>query len=34
VTAAGAFILLVTMVGLGWAILEVRRQGTGLSWTA
>jgi hypothetical protein len=34
VTAAGAFVLLVTMVGLGWAILEVRRQGTGLSWTA
>jgi arylsulfatase A-like enzyme len=34
VTIAGAVVLVVTGVGLAWAIAEVRRQGTGLKWTA
>jgi hypothetical protein len=34
VTIAGAFVLIITAVGLAIAIKEVRRQGTGLSWTA
>jgi predicted AlkP superfamily pyrophosphatase or phosphodiesterase len=34
VTIAGAFVIVATGVGLAWAIMEVRRQGTGLQWTA
>jgi hypothetical protein len=34
VTFGGAFVLIITAIGLAWAILEVRRQGTGLHWTA
>ncbi len=34
VTIAGAAVLLGTAVALGWAVMEVRRQGTGLQWTA
>jgi predicted AlkP superfamily pyrophosphatase or phosphodiesterase len=34
VTIAGAVVLLCTAIGLWWAITEVRRQGTGLNWTA
>lgn len=34
VTIAGALVILGTAVGLGWAIVEVRRQGTGLTWTS
>ena len=34
VTIVGALVLLGTAIGLWWAIFEVRRQGTGLSWTA
>jgi predicted AlkP superfamily pyrophosphatase or phosphodiesterase len=34
VTIAGVAVLLTTIVGLGWAIAEVRRQGTGLTWTS
>jgi len=33
VTIAGAVVLIGTGIGLGWVIAEVRRQGTGLSWT-
>lgn len=33
VTIAGAAVLLGTAIGLGWAIAEVRRQGTKLAWT-
>jgi predicted AlkP superfamily pyrophosphatase or phosphodiesterase len=32
VTIAGAVVLLITAIGIGWAIAEVRRQGTGLTW--
>lgn len=32
VTIAGAMVLIVTVIGLAWAIAEVRRQGTGLTW--
>jgi len=34
VTIVGVVVLLTTVVGLGWAIAEVRRQGTGLTWTS
>ena len=34
VTIAGIAVLVTTIVGLGWAIAEVRRQGTGLTWTS
>jgi predicted AlkP superfamily pyrophosphatase or phosphodiesterase len=34
VTIAGAVVLVATAIGLAWAIAEVRRQGTGLKWTA
>jgi hypothetical protein len=34
VTIVGVVVLLTTVVGLGWAISEVRRQGTGLTWTS
>lgn len=34
VTIAGAVILLGTVIGLWWAVAEIRRQGTGLKWTA
>lgn len=34
VTAAGAVVLLGTIIFLAWAVAEVRRQGTGLKWTA
>jgi hypothetical protein len=34
VTIAGAVVLVATAVGLAWAVAEVRRQGTGLKWTA
>lgn len=34
VTVAGIVVLIGTAVGLAWAIAEVRRQGTGLTWTA
>jgi len=34
VTIAGAAVLVVTAIGLWWAIAEIRRQGTGLNWTA
>jgi arylsulfatase A-like enzyme len=34
VTIAGAVVLIMTAVGLTWAIMEVRRQGTGLTWTS
>jgi predicted AlkP superfamily pyrophosphatase or phosphodiesterase len=34
VTIVGAIVLLGTAVGLWWAVAEVRRQGTGLKWTA
>jgi arylsulfatase A-like enzyme len=33
VTIAGALVLIGTAIGLAWAIAEVRRQGTGLTWT-
>lgn len=33
VTIAGAFLLIVAAVGLAWATIVVRRQGTGLTWT-
>lgn len=32
VTIGGAVLLVVTGIGLAWAIAEVRRQGTGLTW--
>jgi hypothetical protein len=34
VTIAGAVVLLGTAIFLAWAVSEVRRQGTGLKWTA
>jgi predicted AlkP superfamily pyrophosphatase or phosphodiesterase len=34
VTIAGAVVLLGTVIFLAWAVAEVRRQGTGLKWTA
>jgi predicted AlkP superfamily pyrophosphatase or phosphodiesterase len=34
VTVAGVLVLIGTAIGLAWAIAEVRRQGTGLTWTA
>jgi predicted AlkP superfamily pyrophosphatase or phosphodiesterase len=34
VTIAGALVLVFTAIGLGWAITEVKRQGTGLTWTS
>lgn len=34
VTIAGAVVLVATAIGLAWAVAEVRRQGTGLKWTA
>lgn len=34
VTIGGAFVLVVTAIGLAWAIATVRRQGTGLTWTS
>jgi hypothetical protein len=33
VTIAGILVLLVTAVGLWWATTQVRREGTGLTWT-
>ena len=32
VTVAGAVVLILAAIGLAWAIAEVRRQGTGLTW--
>jgi hypothetical protein len=34
VTIAGAAVLIGTAIALAWAVMEVRRQGTGLEWTA
>ncbi len=34
VTIAGAAVLIGTAIALGWAVMAVRRQGTGLEWTA
>jgi hypothetical protein len=34
VTIAGVVVLIGTAIGLAWAAAEVRRQGTGLKWTA
>jgi len=34
VTLGAAAVLIVLAIGLGWAIVTVRRQGTGLTWTA
>jgi predicted AlkP superfamily pyrophosphatase or phosphodiesterase len=34
VTIAGGCVLVFTLVGLGWAITEVKRQGTHITWTS
>lgn len=34
VTAVGILVLIGTAIFVGWAVIEVRRQGSGLQWTA